>query len=436
MKIALCHFRVGETDGVSLEMDKWKKALENLGHDVVYIAGSDPNGEAILIPELHYQHPLNHTIIQQAYQKPQEIWPEDKLRSQVFMMADLIESALLQIIKEHQIDVLVPNNILSLGWGLAAGVAFTKAIQNSCIQAVCHHHDFHWERELYAHPNFKFVQELLKEYFPPSHQRINHICINHIAKEELYSRCSIDATVIPNVFDFEDVLILNDDFNSGMRAAFGIAENDIVVLQATRIVERKAVEIAIDFVAELQTRYEQKMNLNTSFHLIFAGQSESEAYYNKLLALAQKKKVHILDISAQVAHQRSSDSASKVYSLWDTYSIANLVTYPSILEGWGNQFLEAVVARLPIACYEYPVYKSDIAKYQFSIISFGDQYQKEDSLVKIDASKINQAAESALHYLKDDSFREERTHQNFQIAKNELSIQKLEQLLKPIFDHV
>lgn len=31
MRIALAHFRVGETDGVSLEMDKWKMQLEKWG---------------------------------------------------------------------------------------------------------------------------------------------------------------------------------------------------------------------------------------------------------------------------------------------------------------------------------------------------------------------------------------------------------------------
>lgn len=39
MNILLAHFRVGETDGVSLEMDKWKWALESLGHKVFYLPG-------------------------------------------------------------------------------------------------------------------------------------------------------------------------------------------------------------------------------------------------------------------------------------------------------------------------------------------------------------------------------------------------------------
>lgn len=54
MNIALIHYRVGETDGVSLEMDKWKKVLEKQGHNVMYIAGSQGTSKAIIIPELFY----------------------------------------------------------------------------------------------------------------------------------------------------------------------------------------------------------------------------------------------------------------------------------------------------------------------------------------------------------------------------------------------
>ncbi|MCZ7667463.1 MAG: hypothetical protein M5U34_09740 [Chloroflexi bacterium] len=37
--IGMLHFKVGSTDGVSLEMDKWKLILEEMGHTVHYAAG-------------------------------------------------------------------------------------------------------------------------------------------------------------------------------------------------------------------------------------------------------------------------------------------------------------------------------------------------------------------------------------------------------------
>jgi len=44
----------------------------------------------------------------------------------------------------------------------------------------------------------------------------------------------------------------------------------------------------------------------------------------------------------------------------DTYVFADIISYPSIFEGWGNQFIEAVFAKKPVIVFEYPVFKSDI----------------------------------------------------------------------------
>ncbi len=69
MNIALCHFRVGETDGVSLEMEKWKKVLKELGHRVYLLAGSLGEEEGIVLEELHYQHPVNNKFVANAYDR-------------------------------------------------------------------------------------------------------------------------------------------------------------------------------------------------------------------------------------------------------------------------------------------------------------------------------------------------------------------------------
>ncbi|HOT87697.1 MAG TPA: glycosyl transferase family 1, partial [Thermotogota bacterium] len=45
MKIGLMHFRSGFTDGVSLEMDKQKTVLEEMGHEVVFVCGELQSGE-------------------------------------------------------------------------------------------------------------------------------------------------------------------------------------------------------------------------------------------------------------------------------------------------------------------------------------------------------------------------------------------------------
>ena len=67
----------------------------------------------------------------------------------------------------------------------------------------------------------------------------------------------------------------------------------------------------------------------------------------------------------------------KYTRLWDAYVFADFVTYPSWWEGWGNQLLEAVRAKLPVALFEYPVIWPT-SRTGFRVISFGDQIHGRD----------------------------------------------------------
>lgn len=442
MIIALCHFRVGETDGVSLEMDKWKMALEQLGHKVIYIAGSAGNCEAEIIPALHYQHPINNRIVDNVYRKLKDYNSEQELKEEVFALADLIETDLVKIIERKKIDLLVPNNILSLGWGLSAGIAFTNAIKETGVKVLCHHHDFHWERDLYSKPKVKFASVLLKEYFPPVDENISHVCINHIAKKELKTRYNVDADVVPNVFDFKQELIVVDKYNKDLRKELGIKPGDLVFMQATRVVERKAIELAIDFVSEVEKLRGElhaknlysghEYSADNKMFLVLAGQNESPKYYQKLQEYAKSKGVSILDISERINHKRSFKSGNKIYSLWDAYSIADLVSYPSILEGWGNQFLEAIVAKIPVATYKYPVYLTDIEKFNFNVISLGCEHSEVEGLVKVDSRTMGNAAKESLKYLLDDHYRTKMLVFNYELAAKELSIESLREILNEV----
>ncbi|BAX80263.1 glycosyltransferase family 4 protein [Labilibaculum antarcticum] len=442
MNIALCHFRVGETDGVSLEMDKWKAALEQLGHKVIYIAGSAGNCEAEIIPDLHYQHPINNRIVENVYKNLVSYCSEKDLKKEIFSLADSIERDLINLIEKNNIDLIVPNNILSLGWGLSAGIAFTKAIQKTGVRALCHHHDFHWERDLYSNPKVDFAADLLKEYFPPVHERISHVCINHIAKGELKARYGVEADVVPNVFDFQEEVIVADEYNKDLRKVLGVNPGDLVFMQATRLVERKAIELAIDFVSEIGNQKENLVNKilysghkfesNSEIYLVFAGKNESPDYYERLMEYAEQKGVNVLDSSENISHKRSFKSGNKIYSLWDAYSIADMITYPSILEGWGNQFLEAIVAKLPVVVYKYPVYLTDIESFNFNVISLGSKHVLQDGWVKVHEEIVKSAADEAIPYLLDSDYRNAKVNFNYKIASEKLSVNSLQEMLSKV----
>ena len=54
------------------------------------------------------------------------------------------------------------------------------------------------------------------------------------------------------------------------------------------------------------------------------------------------------------------------------YPHADLVTYPSLIEGFGNAFLEALYYRKPIVVNNYAIYATDIRPKGFKVIEFDD----------------------------------------------------------------
>lgn len=447
MNIALCHFRVGETDGVSLEMEKWKKVLEKMGHNVYLLAGSLGTTEGYVIPELHYKHELNDKFVRNAYDSLVDYKDEEDFKKEVMEFAKKIEDGLKKFIEEYKIEVLVPNNIWSLGWGIPAAIAIDNVVKEMGVKCVAHHHDFYWERERYSKPTCKFVEEVLEEYFPPKHNLIKHVVINEIAKEEIKKRKGLDATIVPNVFDFDVPSWKVDEYNKDFRKSIGLKDNDILVLQATRITERKAIELAIDVVSELKKEENlkelykkglfdgRKLDEESRIVLVLAGLPESEGKYVELLEeRAHKKNVELLFINDIIEHSRCEIDGKKCYSLWDAYVFADLITYPSILEGWGNQFLEGLFAKKPMIVYEYPVYKTDIKEKGFNIISLGDTHTVEDNgLVSIDESIIKKAARECVELLTNGDYRSKFVEENFELGKEYFSYKSLEKILSKLF---
>ena len=441
--IALCHFRVGETDGVSLEMDKWKLVFEKLGHKVTYVAGSKGTLKDVeIIKELHYNDATNTKVVQNAYIKFESFGSEQELKEAIERDAKAIEIKLIALIAEKKIDTLIVNNIFSLGWNLAAGIGFFKAIKKTAVNCICHHHDFSWEREKYSTPTFPFIADYLDVYFPPKHKRIKHVVINTIAKNELFKRKGIESTVVPNVFEFDNDWKV-DHFNADFRSTFGISDTDLVILQATRIVQRKGIELALDVVAELNANKHklkgkklyngQIYDANSKVVFLMVGLNEDPPYFDKIMNYAHHKNVDIRWINDHIDHERSETKSHKKYSLWDAYAHCDLVTYTSLLEGWGNQFIEALVAKKIIISYQYPVFVSDIRPLKFHTVDLGDHHTvKDDGLALVQQSIISKAALNTLELLLDGDVYRKLTAENYTIGKKNLSMDTLEKLLKSI----
>ncbi len=447
--IGICHFRVGLMDGVSLEIDKWKSALEGIGHKVYLLAGeTSSNVEATIIPELKLDHPKVKKIYQNSFQSLDDFPSEEEFSQEIYKIVSQIEEKIYSFIKKYSIDILDIENIWSLPFNITAAIAFYKVIKSTGIKVITHHHDFFWERSRYSNPTCRKVKDILATYFPPKDKQIKHTVINSIAHHELKIRRGIDSVVIPNIFDFKGQEWKVDDYNYNFKKALGLNQKDIIILQATRIVSRKGIELAIDLVKELskpenllllkEKRFYDRREIDekSKVVLVLPNLIEDMEYFKLLKYKIKKENIDALFVSDMVDSERKIKDNKKIYSLWDTYLFADLVTYPSLYEGWGNQFLEAIKAKLPIVVFEYEVFKADIKPNGFRVISLGDKTKgkNDQGLYQVEPSIIKESAKKAIRVLTDLSYREKMVEYNFNLGRRLYSTQALKNYVEPVFN--
>ena len=218
------------------------------------------------------------------------------------------------------------------------------------------------------------VQDYLNMAFPPVLPSIHHVVINSVADTQLSLRTGVSARVSPNVMDFANPPPPPDDYTSDVRQALGIEDDELFVLQPTRVVQRKGIEHAIEMVHRLGRKAK----------LVISHASGDEGYdyeqrlkeYSKLTNVAT---IFVSDIINE--HRGRTADGRKVYTLEDIFPYCDLVTYPSTFEGFGNAFLEAVYFRKPIVVNAYSIYTKDIKPKGFSVIEI-DGYVTSEAVEK------------------------------------------------------
>jgi glycosyltransferase involved in cell wall biosynthesis len=94
-------------------------------------------------------------------------------------------------------------------------------------------------------------------------------------------------------------------------------------------------------------------------------------------------KVNVLfDADIIQANRGRTQDGRKIYTLYDVYPHADLVTYPSNYEGFGNAFLEAVYFRRPLLINNYSIYSHDIKPKGFRVVEI-DDYIRDDTVREV-----------------------------------------------------
>jgi glycosyltransferase involved in cell wall biosynthesis len=371
MKIGFVSTRLAGSDGVSLETAKWAEVARRLGHEVYYCAGQLEAGapNATLIPEMHF-HDLEAEAIGRLTFGRME--PPQGLRRRLNEAAEGLAVRLADWLEESGVDELVVENALAIPMHLPLGLALARVIRETGIPTIGHHHDFYWER---ARFRLNCLPELLRETFPPDLPSMRHVTINSLARRDLEFFRGLDATVVPNVFDYDTPAPGLDDYNADFRQAMGFSAYDWLFLQPTRVIARKGIDLAFELIRRLR---EPRARLAISHP---AG-DEGMAYYRQLLDRAEAMKVEVHYLAGFIEEQREMRNGRKSYTLWDVYPHADFVTYPTLYEGFGNALLEAIYFRKPVLVNRYSVYVADIAPLGFEFVEV-DGWITDESISEV-----------------------------------------------------
>ncbi len=357
INIGFVSTRFAGTDGVSLESCKWAEVLRCSGHHIFWFAGeTDKSADCTyLVPEAHFQHELNDRINQQVFGRRGR---SPMLTRSIHTLRSLLKMRLHEFFSRYSIDLLIVENALTIPMHVPLGLALTEAIAESQIPTIAHHHDFHWERARYS---VNAVGDYLAMAFPPRLPDVAHVVINTEAREQLALRSGLAAVVIPNVFNFEHPPQIDSDRTAAFRDSIGLNPEDRMILQPTRIVQRKGIEHAVALVKALD---DPRNKLVISHE---AG-DEGYEYFDWLKAYARDNGVDLRLVSSRLKDPWSCSGApDNTCSLWDIYPHADFVTYPSLLEGFGNAFLEAIYFKRPLLVNRYSVFIKDIEPLGFDL---------------------------------------------------------------------
>jgi len=366
-RIGFVSTRFQGTDGVTLAARKWAAILQGLGHSCYWMAGiiDAPADVSHHAPLASFNHPEVLALQSRIFgvtRRPPEVTRE------IHALRERLKTDLYAFIHRYQLEVLIPENILAIPMHVPLGLAMTEVIAETGLPVIAHHHDFSWERERFT---LNAVNDYLQAAFPPLLFGMEHVVINSMAQKELARRLGIPSQVIPNVLDFETSPPGIDDYNADLRREIGLADDDLFVLQPTRVVARKGIEHAIELVRRLG-------HPRARLVLSHPAGDEGNAYMAMLKDRIADARVEVLFMADRVGERRGlTADGRKIYTLFDVYPHADLVTYPSHYEGFGNAFLEAVYFGKPVVVNSYAVYARDIHPLGFKTIAMSQLVTRE-----------------------------------------------------------
>lgn len=438
-RIGLVCGKLGDVDGVSLEVNKWIRTLLRQGHSITTVAGCYTSP----LEEISEDDQLSCEEIQ--FNSPEQVYYEklvfphlhrhsphisEERKKEIIEGLEIegseVANTLLEIVQQRDIDVIIAQNTNAMPMTLLGGIGIHKLAVDRRVATIFHHHDFWWERSRFSSNH---IESLLSRIMPPSDPGLEHVVLSTYAAHILRSLKRVQPRVIPNCEDFENPVVL-DEYNRSFRSELGFKEEDLLIVQPTRVVRRKRIEDAVEFVGRLLEAHPELSDRIRFIVSLYQGDEPDENYVEEIRDLARRRGVDIHLISDHIASRRGvREDGKKLFTNRDVLANADLVTYLPVWEGFGNAFLEAVAALVPVVITTYLVYKTDLKVMGFENIEILDRYDEAGKLI------INgEAVELACRVLLDRELRERITRKNFEIGAKFFGLDTLDRLLNNMFN--
>ena len=438
-RIAFVSGKLGDVDGVSLEVNKWVDILQKQGHEVFTVAGryasrvpGVPPERQILLERIRFGSPQQEHYERFAFphlsRRPPYLNQEtlagmvDQLESDGKEIAAILQ----EYVQANDIDVIIAENTNAMPMTLVGGMALYKLATEQRMATIFHHHDFWWERSRFSNNH---IERVLNRIMPPVDLGLEHVVISSYAAHILASLKRVQPHVIPNCEDFDDPVV-KDEYNGRFREELGFAEDDLLVVQPTRIVPRKRIQDSVALVGRFLRRYPEFRGRTHYIVSLYQGDEPEEDYIREIRETAARNDVPIHLISDRVASVRGTDSEGRrLFTNRDVLANADLVTYLPIWEGFGNALLEAVAARVPVVTTTYLVYKTDIMTSGLENVEIRDRYDENGNLL------IPDSALEEIHYLvTHPEERARRVEHNFEVGRAEFSLGRLDHRLAAVLE--
>jgi glycosyltransferase involved in cell wall biosynthesis len=409
MRIGIVGTRLAGVDGVTFEATKWETVLQELGHEIRLCAGELDalRHDARLIPAMHFTYPPAARVTEAAFDPASDA---ESVRREIDRLAGQLLPPLHDWLSAYGIQALIVENAWAIPMQLPLGVALRQLVEETHLTVIGHHHDYWWERERFAN---SIVPDVLELAFPPDLPTVRHVSINSLATHQLRERRGIESLAMPNVFDFDQPRAANPErVRADLRSELGMGESGLLVVQPTRVVPRKGIELAIELVARLE---------DPDAVLLITGPAGDEGleYLVGLELMADNAGVHLRYAAGRFEPDHEGVPIGPAHTLSEAYLAADLITYPSLYEGFGNALVEAVFHGKPTLVNRYPVYQADIRP-------LGLRF------VEINGAITDQAVAEVRELLADPRKREEVARHNFRIGQRHLGYDVLRERLPPL----